>query len=97
MEHVLKDNHLTIFLGERLDTNNAEETEREINEIFGKTPTADLELDLKNTEYVSSAGLRIILKLGKLTQTLKITNVREEVYEVFEMTGFTEMLKIEKA
>ena len=48
-------------------------------------------------EYISSAGLRIILRLIKSKRSVKMINVSPEVYEVFEVTGFTEMMTVEKA
>jgi len=48
-------------------------------------------------KYISSAGLRIILRLRKEMKALKIINVQPEVYEIFDMTGFTEMVDIQKA
>ena len=97
MKSDYKNEILTIYLGERVDTSNAESVETEINEIRAKFPDGSIVVDCDATEYVSSAGLRVILRLGKKEPTLKIINVKPDVYEIFDMTGFTEILSIAKA
>jgi uncharacterized protein (TIGR02172 family) len=54
-------------------------------------------LDCGGLEYISSSGLRVLLKLRKAVTTVRLTNVSSAVYEILEMTGFTEMLEVEKA
>ena len=86
----------TLALIGRLDTVTAPELEAEISTIL---PTAEsLVLDMEKLEYISSAGLRVILKTQKaLTQKagLKLINVSDDVREVFEITGFSNFLTIE--
>ncbi|MCI6999886.1 MAG: STAS domain-containing protein [Clostridiales bacterium] len=86
----------TLALIGRLDTVTAPELEAEISTIL---PTAEsLVLDMEKLEYISSAGLRVILKTQKaLTQKagLKLINVSDDVREVFEITGFSDFLTIE--
>ena len=87
----------TVALSGRIDSANAAQTEQSIMaEIAGKGD-ADVVLDASDLEYISSAGLRVILRVKKTCPELKITEVNPEVYEIFEMTGFTEMMTIEKA
>ena len=78
----------------RLDTITAPELDKRINELDVK----EIVLDLVNLEYISSAGLRVLLaahkKFVKL-DGLKVTNVKPEVMEIFEMTGFADILDIE--
>ena len=80
----------------RLDTTTAPVLDKTINEdIQG---TKDLILDLKGLAYISSAGLRVLLGAQKKMQkigSMKVVNVCEEVMEVFEMTGFADILVIE--
>ena len=80
----------------RLDTTTAPALDKTINnDIEG---TKDLVLDFKSLEYISSAGLRVLLGAQKKMQkigSMKVTNVCEEVMEVFEMTGFADILTIE--
>ena len=80
----------------RLDTLTASSLDKAINEDIGEVK--HLVLDLKNLEYISSAGLRVLLGAQKKMQKIvfmKVTNVCEEVMEVFEMTGFADILVIE--
>ena len=97
ISYEFKDNTLFIKLGERLETTNAEAIENEINEARTQNPAGSVVLDAENLKYISSAGLRVILRLKKKEQDLKIINVSVEVYEIFDMTGFSEMITIEKA
>ena len=80
----------------RLDTTTAPALDKTINEDIAGTK--NLVLDVKELEYISSAGLRVLLGAPKKMQkigSMKVTNVREEVMEVFEMTGFADILVIE--
>ena len=80
----------------RLDTITAPALDKTINEDIGET--TDLILDVKGMEYISSAGLRVLLSAQKKMQkigSMKVINVCEEVMEVFEMTGFADILVIE--
>ena len=80
----------------RLDTNTAPALDKTINEDIGDA--TNLVLDVKGMEYISSAGLRVFLSAQKKMQkigSMKVTGVREEVMEVFEMTGFADILVIE--
>ena len=86
----------TIELVGRLDTTTAPALDKTISEDVGDTKK--LVLDIKGLEYISSAGLRVLLGAQKKMQkigTMKLVNVREEVMEVFEMTGFADILTIE--
>ena len=86
----------TIELGGRLDTTTAPALDKTINEDLANTK--NLILDIKGLEYISSAGLRVLLGAQKKMQkigTMKVTNVCEAVMEVFEMTGFADILVIE--
>ena len=80
----------------RLDTTTAPALDKTINEDIAGTK--NLVLDIKELEYISSAGLRVLLGAQKKMQkigSMKVINVREEVMEVFEMTGFADILVIE--
>ena len=90
-------NSLTVFLSGRIDSANAAEAEKEINRLTAESGAAPLVLDAADLRYVSSAGLRVILRLKKAHPGLRIVNVSPEVYEILDMTGFTEMLPVEKA
>ena len=80
----------------RLDTITAPALDKAINEDIGDTK--NLVLDVKGMEYISSAGLRVLLSAQKKMQkigSMKVTGVRAEVMDVFEMTGFADILVIE--
>ena len=80
----------------RLDTITAPALDKTINEDIAGTE--NLVLDVKGMEYISSAGLRVLLGAQKKMQkigSMKVTGVSEEVMEVFEMTGFADILVIE--
>ena len=80
----------------RLDTITAPALDKTINEDIGDTK--NLVLDVKGMEYISSAGLRVLLAAQKKMQaigSMKLTGVCEDVMEVFEMTGFADILSIE--
>ena len=80
----------------RLDTITAPALDKTINEDIGDTK--NLVLDVKGMEYISSAGLRVLLSAQKKMQkigSMKVTGVCEDVMEVFEMTGFADILVIE--
>ena len=88
---------LTVYPVGRIDTYNAEEAEREINSIKAEHPNGDLVMDADKLDYISSSGLRVILRLKKANPSFKLINVNPDVYEIFDMTGFTEMMTVEKA
>lgn len=88
---------ITIILSGRIDSSNAAETEADILSKLAGKGDVSITLDASKLEYISSAGLRVILRIKKNYSDLKITGVNPEVYEIFNMTGFTEMMTVEKA
>lgn len=88
---------LYIDLEGRIDASNAAAAEGEIFGIKNANPEKHVVIDADKLEYISSAGLRVILKLRKEEPKLAIINVAADVYEVFDMTGFTDMVTVEKA
>ncbi|MDO4939846.1 MAG: anti-sigma factor antagonist [Lachnospiraceae bacterium] len=96
MNSKLENGVLTIYLEGRIDTNNANEAQTVIKGITDTNEYTQLVLDMDQLQYLSSAGLRVMLKLKKENGNMKIVEVIPEVYEVFETTGFTEMMEIEK-
>lgn len=65
--------------------------------IVRSEPHQNVIVDAEQLEYISSAGLRVILRLKKAEPSLKVINVSADVYEIFDITGFTEIITIEKA
>ena len=93
----MTDNAYTVKLVGRIDTNNSTQTEEKIKaELEGKSFDA-LVLDCSKLDYISSSGLRIILRLKKKYDKTSITNVNQDVYSILETTGFTEMMDVQKA
>lgn len=97
MRSSYENNVFTVFLSGRVDSTNAEAIGAEIFELREKNPDGDIKVDAEELEYISSAGLRTMLKLRKAEPSLEIINVSPEVYEIFDMTGFTEMMTVSKA
>ena len=91
-----KGSSLTISLDGRLDTTTAPQLEAEITgKLDGVT---DLTIDMAKLVYVSSAGLRVLLKAQKLMNKqgkMTVKNANQEIKEIFEVTGFDELLNIE--
>lgn len=88
---------LTVQLKGRLDAVTAIQFDKEISKIL--EGVNNLTIDLKNLDYIASAGLRILLKLQKRMNTqgeMLIINVNSTVREVLEMTGFSRLLTIEE-
>ena len=86
----------TVFIKGRIDSSNSAEAEKELMSAL-QDFSGNLVIDASELEYISSAGLRVILRLKKQNNSTKIINVSSDVYEIFDMTGFTEMMDISKA
>jgi anti-sigma B factor antagonist len=98
---ITKDNNTTIFaLNGRLDSNSAPQFEQELQD-FLVSPCTNLLFDFNNLEYISSAGLRVILNIAKAyksCQYLFITcAMQEHVQEVFEISGFDSFITIHRS
>ena len=88
---------LEIALEGRLDTMTAPELEAELSQSLGGADS--LVLDFSKLDYISSAGLRVLLSAHKAMSArggMKVTHVNEIVQEVFEVTGFADILTIER-
>ena len=90
-------NEMTVYLSGRLDSSNAAQTEAELLSALSTVQVVSIAVDAEKLEYISSAGLRVILRLRKDCPDFRIVNVSSDVYEIFDMTGFTEMMTVEKA
>ena len=87
---------LTLIVSGRLDTQTAPELEKELDSVL--SGIKELTFDFKDLEYVSSAGLRVILKAQKAMNaqgSMKLTGVTDSIMEVFDITGFLDILTIE--
>ena len=93
----INDNTLTFFLKGRIDSMNSHEVEEEVmktlQENSGKKPV----FDMAELDYISSAGLRVLMKVRKTVgEDVILREVKPEVYEILETTGFTELLTVKK-
>ena len=96
IEKNLTDTAALVILEGRLDTNTAPELESTLETLL--PGVTELTFDLAKLEYISSAGLRVILKTQKAMSqkgSMKLTHVPETAMEVFDITGFVEFLTIE--
>lgn len=97
MEYRNDNNKLTIFLSGRISNDNSAKTEQEVMEICDSNSFDRLVLDAEKLIYISSAGLRVIMKLMRKYSNISVIGTSAEVYDVFSVTGFTEMINVEKA
>ena len=97
MNYSLDNDVLVIFLEGELNSATAENIGKEIDEIVDHNSFKSLVLDFAKVSYISSAGLRVVLKLKQRFSQTSIINASLEVYDVFQMTGFTSMMSIQKA
>ena len=88
---------MLIRLTGQIDSTNAAQLEQEIMARLDGQEDRSVIFDASELKYISSAGLRVLLRIRKSYPDVRVTDVRSDVYEIFEMTGFTEMMPIEKA
>ena len=96
MKFELKENVLTLFLEGELNSYNADNIEKEIDSTLKDQKFDKLVLDFSRISYISSAGLRIMLKLKQTYGNVTIIETTLEVYDIFNMTGFTNIMDIKK-
>jgi uncharacterized protein (TIGR02172 family) len=93
----IKNDVLTITMCSRIDAKNVNELQNEINEALEGKTVSSVVMDAKELEYISSIGLRLMLGVKKRIQDFKIINVSDNVYDIFEMTKFTDIMSVQKA
>ena len=96
IEKTIEDKRLVIALAGRLDTATAPQLETELKDCLDGVEA--LTLDFENLDYISSAGLRVLLSAQKTMNRqgeMKVIHVNETISEIFEITGFTDVLTIE--
>lgn len=92
-----KNNVLRIFLEGEVNSYNSENLGKEINEIVTKENFNRLDLDFSKVTYISSAGLRVILKLKQQFNDVEVVEASLDIYDIFSMTGFTNIMTVRKA
>ena len=93
----VNDGVLNVALEGRLDTDASVKFDAEIAQISKSNPHESMIIDAQKLEYVASSGLRTVLKLAKTEKNFSVENVSPNVYNVFEMTGFSRIINIRKA
>ena len=96
IEKQTNESALTVALSGRLDTTTAPELEKELKESLDGVNA--LTIDMKDLDYISSAGLRVLLSAQKIMNKqggMKVVHVSETIMEIFEVTGFSDILVIE--
>ena len=96
IEKILNEKELTVKLEGRLDTTTSPELEMDLKDAL--TDVTDLVFDFEKLEYISSAGLRVLLATQKAMNkkgSMKVIHVCETIMEIFDVTGFTDILTIE--
>ena len=91
-----EDKKLTIKLDGKLDTNTSPDLDSKMSELEGME---EVVIDMKDLDYISSAGLRVLLSMQKVMNKqgkMTIINVCENVMDIFEVTGFSDILDIEE-
>ena len=96
IEKILNGDSATLVIAGRLDTQTAPELEKALDGVI--SGLKDLTFDMTALDYVSSAGLRVILKAQKIMNaqgSMKLIGVNDSIMEVFDITGFLDILTIE--
>ncbi len=92
-----QDETLVLEFAGKIDSSNAPKLEEDIRQIMADAAQPALILDFDKLKYTTSAGLRVILRLKQQNDTVQIINASPEVYDILEMTGFTDMMPVQKA
>lgn len=96
IEKKAENGSVTLKVTGRLDTTTAPELEKALDDVL--EGTKELVFDMTGLEYISSAGLRVILKAQKAMNaqgSMKLTGVNDSIMEVFDITGFLDILTVE--
>ena len=92
------EDQVLIELSGRIDSNNSPEVEKKIDEILGGQTGLPVTVNAEGLEYISSAGLRVLLAAQKIMMKqgeMRVVHVNETIMEIFEVTGFSDILTIE--
>lgn len=98
LQHSLSGHTFTLFIAGRVDTASVDSLQSEIDGAIGETQFDELVLDLEKTEYISSAGLRLLLmlqkKMNSQNKKMSVANPNKTVLDVFQLTGFSEIINV---
>ena len=96
MKHNFENGTLTLYFEGKINSYNADDVEREIDELLQKNEAKAIRIDMADVEYISSAGLRIIVRIKQQYDDTVLKRVPNGVYDIFEMVGFPNLIKIER-
>ena len=96
MRHCIIDKKLTFQLQGELNSYNAEEVEKEIDDAIAEGGFDTVVFDLNDLKYMSSAGLRIVARLKQQYDDFSIINMPDDIYDVFVMVGFSDLISIKR-
>lgn len=96
MLHELANNVLTIYFEGELNSSNSEEVEKEIEGYLAEGGFNAIVIDFDKLKYISSAGLRIVARLKQTYDDLTLVKMSDDVYDIFNMVGFTDMITIKR-
>ena len=97
MKTSVENEKLIIYLEGRIDSTNAPDIDNEVMEILAQNEGTTPVFDASNLEYISSAGLRVLMKVRKtVEQSVDVIEVSPEIYDIFATTGFTDLLNVQR-
>ena len=97
MRSEYKDGAMNFYLTGRIDSNNAEEVSKELEGEIDMIGEMNIAFDAKDLEYISSAGLRVLLRIRKKAgYPVTVRNVSDEIFDIFSVTGFDQMFTVER-
>ena len=96
MKHTLENQTLTLYFDGEINSYNADEIEKEVDRIISSVSFTAVLVDLGEVPYVSSAGLRIFVRIRQQCDDVSLINAQGVVYEVLEMAGLPNLMRVEK-
>ena len=93
----MEGDRVTVRLSGRIDAANSAQVKQEILQAAAGREDAPLFLDMEQLTYISSSGLRAIIQIRKTCPELSLINVNPAIYEILEISGFTEIMPVQKA
>lgn len=96
MKYNVESNILTIIMEGELNSFNSEDVEKEIDGVLSQNDVRSIIVDMGDLRYISSAGLRIIVRLKQSYDDTRLIRVPESIYSIFSMVGFQNIINIER-
>ena len=96
MKYNVESNILTIIMEGELNSFNSEDVEKEIDGVLSQNDIRSIIIDMGDLRYISSAGLRIIVRLKQSYDDTRLIRVPDNIYSIFSMVGFQNIISIER-